>query len=125
MPFIAATFHLETANQKVLPTSIYLVGYVFGPLIFAPMSEAYGRRPITLYAFSVFGLSTLCVALAPNWPIFITFRLLAGISASSPISVVGGIYVDIFETPLARGRAVAVFFSVRRSKHTAVRPVLI
>lgn len=112
IPYIAKTFNITDSSVKVLPMSIYLVGYVFGPLVFAPLSEAYGRRYITISAFSLFVISTMGAALAPNWALLLIFRLLAGIGASAPISVVGGIYADIYESPIARGRSVAVFFTV-------------
>ncbi|KAH7321977.1 major facilitator superfamily domain-containing protein [Rhexocercosporidium sp. MPI-PUGE-AT-0058] len=109
--YITDTFGITDRNVKILPMSIYLVGYIFGPIVFAPLSELYGRRWITIGTFSVFTLSTLGAALAPNWNALLIFRLLAGIGASAPISVVGGIYADIYESPVARGRSVAVFFT--------------
>lgn len=109
--FIADTFNITNKDVKILPMSIYLVGYVFGPIVFAPLSELYGRRWITISTFSLFTLSTMAAALAPNWSALLVFRLLAGIGASAPISVVGGIYADIYESPVARGRSVAVFFT--------------
>ncbi|KAK0116520.1 hypothetical protein ONS95_013533 [Cadophora gregata] len=109
--FIADTFKITDKNVKILPMSIYLVGYVFGPIVFAPLSELYGRRWITISTFSLFTLSTMAAALAPSWSALLIFRLLAGIGASAPISVVGGIYADIYESPVARGRSVAVFFT--------------
>lgn len=54
----------------------------------------------------------MACAVAPNWPSFLIFRLLCGISASSPIAVVGGLYADIYNDPIARGRALAFFMGV-------------
>lgn len=115
--YITDTFHIKDEDIKLLPMSIYLVGYIFGPIVFAPLSELYGRRWITIATFSLFTLSTMAAALAPNWSSLLIFRLLAGIGASAPISVVGGIYADIYESPMARGRSVAVFFTVCAAKH--------
>ncbi|KAG4434633.1 hypothetical protein IFR05_009897 [Cadophora sp. M221] len=109
--YITNTFGIKNKSVKILPMSIYLVGYIFGPILFAPLSELYGRRWITIGTFSLFTLSTMGAALAPNWSSLLIFRLLAGIGASAPISVVGGIYADIYESPIARGRSVAVFFT--------------
>ncbi|CZT52892.1 related to fluconazole resistance protein (FLU1) [Rhynchosporium secalis] len=109
--YIADTFGITDKNIEILPMSVYLIGYIFGPILFAPLSELYGRRWITIATFSLFTLSTMAAALAPNWTSLLIFRLLAGIGASAPISVVGGIYADIYESPIARGRSVAVFFT--------------
>ena len=68
-----------------------------------------------LPTFFVFTVFTLACALAPNWPALLTFRLLGGIAASCPIAVVGGIYADIFDDPVSRGRAMVMFMAVRLS----------
>lgn len=65
-----------------------------------------------LSSFILFTLSTLACALAPNWPAFLIFRLFAGINASSAISVVGGLFADVYSDPVTRGRAMAFFMAV-------------
>ncbi len=110
---IAKYFHVKDETQLVLPVSTYLLGYVFGPLAFGPLSETYGRRILMVTTFFLFICFTMACAVAPTWPAFLIFRLLQGIGASSPISVVGSIYADIFDNPVARGRAMACFMAVR------------
>ncbi|KAM0149820.1 hypothetical protein ACHAQE_003896 [Botrytis cinerea] len=80
IPFIAPYFHITSESAEILPISMYLLG-----------------------AF------TLGCALTPTWGGLLAFRILAGINASSPISVSGGIYADIYKDPVTRGRAMAVF----------------
>ncbi|MCJ1452410.1 hypothetical protein MMC28_002753 [Mycoblastus sanguinarius] len=104
-------FHVTNDQQLVLPITLFLVGYVFGPLFFGPLSETYGRRVIMLSSFIVFTLFTMACALSPNWPAFLVFRLICGVNASSAIAVVGGLYADVFADPVARGRAMAVFMA--------------
>jgi multidrug resistance protein len=107
--FIADYWSVKNQEQLVLPISVFLVGYVVGPLLFGPLSESYGRRPIMLYTFIVYTAFTLGCALAPNWPAFLVFRLICGMMASAPIAVVGGLYADIYQDPRKRGRAMAYF----------------
>lgn len=71
-----------------------------------------------LSSFVVFTIFTMACALAPNWPVFLVFRLICGFMASSPIAVVGGLYADIFDDPVVRGRAMAVFMAVRQNMMT-------
>jgi len=52
-------------------------------------------------------------ALTPTWAGLLVFRFLTGVSASSPIAVVGGIYADIYNDPVTRGRAMSVFMGVK------------
>lgn len=120
--YIAPYFHVTDEQQLVLPISLFLVGYVLGPLIFGPLSETYGRRVIMLSSFVVFTLFTMACALAPNWPAFLVFRLICGINASSAIAVVGGLYADVFGNPVIRGRAMAIFMAVSGRPRTADPP---
>ena len=87
---LSAHYGVTSEEQKVLPIAMYLVGYVFGPLFFGPLSEGYGRRSVMLGTFAGFTLFTMATALAPDWAAFNTFRFITGIFASSPISVIGG-----------------------------------
>lgn len=105
----AEHFGVTNQTQLVLPTSIYLVGYVLGPLFFSPLSETYGRKIIMISTFAIYTAFSLGCALAPSWAGLIVMRMLAGVGASTPISIIGGIYSDIWGTPKARGRAMALF----------------
>lgn len=105
----AKRFHITDQTQLVLPTSMYLVGYVLGPLIFSPLSETYGRKIVMISTFVIYTAFTLGCALAPSWAGLIIMRVLVGVGACTPISIIGGIYSDIWSTPKARGRAMALF----------------
>ncbi|KAK1772297.1 major facilitator superfamily transporter [Phialemonium atrogriseum] len=111
IPFITAQWGIEVPTQKVLPIAMYLVGYVMGPLFWAPLSEQYGRRNLTLGTFAIFCVFTMACALSPNWAAFIVFRLFTGVFASAPIAIVAGVFADIYDNPLTRGRGMAVFMA--------------
>jgi predicted MFS family arabinose efflux permease len=65
--------------------------------------------------FILFTIFTMACALAPNFGGMLVFRFLTGVNASSPIAVVGGIYADLYDDPVTRGRAVAAFIGVSYS----------
>ncbi|KAJ5293403.1 uncharacterized protein N7443_009356 [Penicillium atrosanguineum] len=90
--FISKALNVQSKTQHVLPTSVYLIGYVMGPLAFGPMSELYGRRPVMVGTFVL----------------FIIFRPLCSICVSSPIAVTGGLFTDFYRSPLARRRTMAL-----------------
>ncbi|KAK3072978.1 hypothetical protein LTR53_005838 [Teratosphaeriaceae sp. CCFEE 6253] len=104
-------FGITGDELLVLPVSIYLIGYVIGPLVFAPLSESYGRKPVMIATFVVFTAFTLGCALAPSFPALVVFRLLVGIGASTPMSVIGGIFADIYNTRKARGLVITLFMA--------------
>ncbi|KAE8310215.1 major facilitator superfamily domain-containing protein [Aspergillus transmontanensis] len=97
--FIAADFNITNQQQLVLPIPTYLIGYILGPMVFAPLSETYSRRPVMIWTFLGYTIFSLACAVAPNFAAIVIFRLLSGIFASSPTAVVGGLYADIFSDP--------------------------
>jgi MFS family permease len=102
---LTLAFNVTSKQEKALPVAVFLVGYIFGPLIFGPMSESFGRRICFLSSFGLYTLSTLACALAPNWSALLVFRFLVGIGASAPQYILGGLYSDIYPNLLHRGRA--------------------
>ncbi|EMC92190.1 hypothetical protein BAUCODRAFT_77741 [Baudoinia panamericana UAMH 10762] len=104
-------FHINNREDLVLPNSIYLVGYVLGPLAFSPLSETYGRKIVMIATFAIFTAFTLGCALTPTFAGLIVMRFLVGIGASTPVSVVGGIYADIYNTRKARGLVITLFMA--------------
>ncbi|KAJ5128102.1 hypothetical protein N7448_008881 [Penicillium atrosanguineum] len=110
--FILRALNVKSETQRVLPTSVYLIGYMAGPLAFGPMSELYGGRPVMVGTFVLFTIFTLACAVAPNWLALIIFRVICGICASSPIAVTGGLFADVYRSPLARGRTMALSMAV-------------
>lgn len=112
MDFIADDFNITTSEQLVLPISLFLVGYVIGPLICGPMSEQYGRKwPLTI-GYIMFLIFTMACALAPSLPALLVFRLFSGMAAAAPISIITGTYADVHDDPTKRGRAMAWFMAV-------------
>ncbi|TDZ39656.1 Citrinin biosynthesis cluster MFS transporter mrr1 [Colletotrichum spinosum] len=109
IPFITAEWGITNEQQQVLPISVYLIGYVFGPVVWGPLSEHIGRRTLTIVTFILFTIWTMACALAPTWPTLLFFRLLVGVFASSPIAIVTGILADIYGDTETRGRAMAAF----------------
>ncbi|RKK72023.1 hypothetical protein BFJ69_g10423 [Fusarium oxysporum] len=111
---MAAEFGIDDRRgnpQLALPISLFLVGYVFGPLLFGPLSELQGRKYVLQAAFVVYILFTLACALAPNWPSMLVFRLMSGIVGSSPSTLGGGIIADIHSDLTQRGRALTYYYT--------------
>ncbi|KAJ8103605.1 major facilitator superfamily domain-containing protein [Lipomyces tetrasporus] len=105
---IRAHFGSSTIVTTLL-ISLFMVGFVIGPLFWAPMSEHVGRRYIVLSSFTLYFLFTVACALAPSMATLIGFRFLQGLCATCPIAVSGGVFADIYSDPIKRGRAVALF----------------
>ncbi|KAE8353838.1 major facilitator superfamily domain-containing protein [Aspergillus coremiiformis] len=112
VPAIMADFRQHDDGQRVLPTAVFLIGYVVGPLVCSPLSETIGRKPVLTWTFTVFVLATLACAFAPNWPSLLVFRAVCGTMGAAPQTVVGGVYADMFSDLRSRGRVMAFYMSV-------------
>lgn len=113
IPFIMAEFDVTSDLQHVLPISVFMIGYTFGPLFWGPLSEQYGRRVVIVATILIFAIWTMACALAPDWAALNVFRLLVGFFCSPAVTVVPGVMADIFASPKTRGRAMAFFMAVR------------
>ncbi|KAF4550842.1 MFS-type transporter-like protein 36 [Elsinoe fawcettii] len=92
----------------VLSLSLYVLGFAFGPLVFAPVSEVWGRRVSILPPMYVLGIFSIGTAVSSTpAAIFIT-RFFSGICASAPVSNVSAALGDIY-SQAARGTAVTFY----------------
>lgn len=105
-----------------LVVSVFLLGYVFGPLFWAPLSEFFGRRWIFYISFTGYIAFNFLCAFTPNFAGLLVGRFLTGTFASSALSNVPGVLVDIWD-PIARGNAMAAF-SMMTFVGPAVGPVI-
>ena len=106
--FMNETFHNTSSLLSALTVSIFVLGYVVGPLFLAPLSEIYGRRFVLTGANVFFCVWQIGCALAPNLNSLIVFRFLAGIGGSGCMTIGGGVIADLFQ-PDRRGLATALY----------------
>ncbi|PSN69427.1 citrinin biosynthesis transporter CtnC [Corynespora cassiicola Philippines] len=91
-----------------LGVALFVLGFVFGPLIFGPMSELLGRRTPLFVGYALFALFQIPVAVAQNIATICVGRFLGGFFAAAPLSVVGGALADLWD-PIPRAYAICVF----------------
>lgn len=108
---ISERFNQHDEYRLILPTSIYLVGYTCGPLIWGPLSEQFGRKLPILGSFAMFILFSIASSVSPNFAALVVFRFLVGVGGSCALAVVGGICADVYHDPQARGRSMAYFMA--------------
>jgi len=92
----------------VLCTCIYILGIALGPLLFAPMSEQYGRKLSTLLPFVIGALFTFMAACSTRIWFVILFRGLAGVCSAAPMVISGGMLSDIW-SPKVRGNYLIIY----------------
>ncbi|MFY0630937.1 MAG: multidrug effflux MFS transporter [Flavobacteriaceae bacterium] len=72
-----------TGENQLLITMIFL-GLGFGQLIFGPISDSFGRKPIIYLGFIIFVLASFLCVYATNIETMVVGRILQGVGLSAP-----------------------------------------
>jgi MFS family permease len=99
-----------------------VIGFAFGPQVFGPLSELYGRKfPLVLGIFlsAIFNIPT---ATAPNLATIMISRFFAGVFGAAPYAIAGGCFHDMLD-PVHVQIGVA-FFAVSTAGGPALGPVV-
>ncbi|CCE65347.1 hypothetical protein TPHA_0K02160 [Tetrapisispora phaffii CBS 4417] len=92
----------------ILGVTLFVLGFAFSPIIFAPLSELFGRQKVILISSFGNALFQYAVATAANLQTILICRFFAGLIGAAPIAVVPAVFADIFDTNI-RGKAIALF----------------
>ena len=110
LPDIARALTASTA-QVQLTISAYLIGFAVGQIIYGPISDRHGRKPVLLAALGLYSAATLICALSPSIDVLIGARALQALGGSGCIMVARAIVRDLYSGPRA-GRELSVMGSV-------------
>ncbi|KAF5343601.1 hypothetical protein D9757_013686 [Collybiopsis confluens] len=108
LPQIALHYGITNDTLLSMTLSVFLISFAFGPLIFAPLSEVYGRTWVLHAGNLAFIAFSLGCAFSPNTNTLIGFRFLSGLAGSAPIACGGGTVSDLFP-PESRASAMALY----------------
>lgn len=101
-------FSVTNVELSSFVVSVYLVGYCFGPLLIAPLSEIYGRQYLYHACNILYVIWAVCCAVAPEIGSLVVFRFLAGFAGSCPLTIGAGSIADMYVQE-KRGGAMAVW----------------
>ncbi|MGN6121830.1 MAG: MFS transporter, partial [Sphingomonas oligoaromativorans] len=96
LPAIGTSLGIVQENERQLIVTAFLLGLGSAQLIYGPLSDRFGRRPLLLFGTGAYVLFSIGVALAPSFGVLLAFRLLQGMSVAATrvvtISVVRDCY---------------------------------
>lgn len=95
LPSMRSAFATDTSSVQ-LTLSIFMAGFAIGQIIFGPLSDRRGRRPVLIGTLIVYCLGSIACALAPNIGIMLVGRLLQAIGASGPLVLTRSIVRDLY-----------------------------
>ncbi|KAJ4303892.1 hypothetical protein N0V88_001492 [Collariella sp. IMI 366227] len=108
IPRILAEFNEHSSVTATFILSVYILGFAFGPLAIAPMSEIYGRSLLYNIGNVFFTIFTVGTALSNSIGMMMAFRFLMGVAGSVPITIGSGSIADMMPVEM-RGRAMAAW----------------
>jgi MFS family permease len=82
---VASDFHVGTEVSS-LGISLLLFGFGLGPLIWAPLSEVYGRKPAVLAPYFLAAVFSFATATAKDIQTVLITRFFAGLFGSAPVT---------------------------------------
>ncbi|KHN97770.1 major facilitator superfamily [Metarhizium album ARSEF 1941] len=104
---VAAEYQVGT-EVGLLGTTFYVLGFAFGPTVWAPMSELRGRRLPIVVAMFGFSLFSIACATGKDIQTILICRFFSGFFGACPLAVVAAVFSDMFDNR-TRGIAVAIF----------------
>lgn len=111
-----------STEVTVLCISLYVLGFAFGPLLWAPVSELFGRKWSMLPAMFILGLFSIGTATSKTAAGILITRFFGGVFGSAPVSNVSAALGDMYY-PKARGIAVT-FYAVAVVGGPTIGPVI-
>ena len=85
------------SNEVVtLGVSLFVLGFAIGPLLWAPLSELYGRQVLFIGTYAVLTAFIAGAAGVKSIGALLVMRFFAGTFGASPLTNAGGVIADIF-----------------------------
>jgi MFS transporter, DHA1 family, multidrug resistance protein len=105
-----------------LTITLYLIGLAIGQLIYGPISDRFGRRPVLIAGLGLFTLAGIATAAAPGVLTLVVARVLQSIGACSGLVLGRAIVRDL--APPDRAAAQLAMLTLVMSAAPAIAPVL-
>ncbi|MCK6813034.1 Bcr/CflA family multidrug efflux MFS transporter [Enterobacter kobei] len=95
LPVISAQFGVPAGSAQ-MTLSTYILGFALGQLLYGPMADSLGRKPVILGGTLVFAGAAVACALAQTIDHLIFMRFLQGLAAAAASVVINALMRDIY-----------------------------
>lgn len=83
LPALGRDLHIVAENDRQWIIAAYMIGFGATQLIYGPLSDWYGRKPILIVTVALYALMALAAAAAPDFASVVVARVLMGMFAGS------------------------------------------
>ena len=84
-------------SQVQLTISFYLFGFATAQVLYGPLSDRHGRKPVLLTALAIYLMATLACALATSIEALIAARFVQAVGASGAIVLARTVVRDMYD----------------------------
>ena len=102
LPLLATVFDAPAARVQLVLT-LFLAGIAIGQLVYGPVSDRFGRRPVLIAGLVLFLLGTVLCGLAWSLPVLIVGRVLEACGGCAGMVLGRAIVRDLFDRDRAAG----------------------
>lgn len=95
LPVISAQFGVPAGSAQ-MTLSTYILGFAVGQLLYGPMADSIGRKPVILGGTLVFAGAAVACALAQTIDHLIIMRFFHGLAAAAASVVINALMRDIY-----------------------------
>lgn len=117
LPDIARALNASTA-QTQLTISSYLTGFAAGQIIYGPISDRFGRKPVMLVALALYGVASIVCATTQSIETLTALRFVQALGGSGSIVLARAVVRDLYSGVRA-GRELSLMGSI-----TAFAPIV-
>jgi len=97
LPMIGHDLATADENDRQLIIGTFMIGMASTQVLFGPLSDSIGRKPLLVAGIALFGIGCLISIWAPTFEVMLLGRLVQGIGASAPRVLSVAIIRDQFE----------------------------
>jgi MFS transporter, DHA1 family, multidrug resistance protein len=113
LPALAATGATlgVSASEVGLTMSAFMLSLAVAPLIYGPVSDRFGRKPVIAFGIALFVVASLACAAAQALPALLISRFVQGLGAAST-AMTFAIIRDLFNEATARAKIANVVVAI-------------
>jgi DHA1 family bicyclomycin/chloramphenicol resistance-like MFS transporter len=95
MPQIAHEFAVSAGSVQ-MTLNLYILGFAIGQLVYGPLADSYGRKPVIVLGTLIFACAAAACALSQTIDQLIFMRFLHGLSAAAASVVINALMRDTY-----------------------------
>lgn len=96
LPDIGSALGVDSENDRQLVVILYMAGFAAGQLVYGPLSDRFGRRPVLLAGLAVFVVGSVAALITHSFYGLLAARIVQGLGAASPRVIALAVVRDLY-----------------------------